>query len=101
MGWNKANGVISRTIDYAVALDENGRGTADLTIGYANNSNRETPCLHKSYYEDTYDQMMNRCYFNYLRIYVPEAATLGAPARESGMPATRAWKQENGVGSMG
>lgn len=85
MGWNKANGVISRTIDYAIELEQNGQGTAKLTIGYDNNSNRQTPCLHESYYEDTYDLMMNRCYFNYLRIYAPEGATLDTAAGDSGM----------------
>jgi hypothetical protein len=85
MGWNKANAVISRTIDYAVTIDQNGQGAADLTIGYTNHSNRQTPCLHKSYYEDTYDQMINRCYFNYLRIYVPDGSNLAPGGAETSM----------------
>lgn len=76
MGFNKANGIVKRRINYAVNIDAGGLARAELLVSYNNPANRDVSCLHDSYYEATYDLMMNRCYWNYLRVYVPAGATL-------------------------
>jgi hypothetical protein len=45
-------------------------------VSYDNPSSRDTACVHGPSYAATYDLMMNRCYWNYLRIYAPAGATL-------------------------
>jgi hypothetical protein len=76
MGFNKVNGLIKRSIDYSVAIDQAGLARGQVVVSYENPSTRDIACIHESYWEATYDMMMNRCYFNYLRLYAPEGSTL-------------------------
>jgi hypothetical protein len=76
MGFNKVNGLIKQRLDYSVVIDDGGLARSQLLISYEHRGTRDVECLHESYYEITYDLMMDRCYWNYLRIYVPEGATL-------------------------
>lgn len=76
MGFNKANGVVTRALDYAVTIDAAGLARGRVLVSYDNPSSRDTECVHEPSYEATYELMMNRCYWNYLRIYVPGGATL-------------------------
>jgi hypothetical protein len=76
MGFNKANGVMARRIDYSVQLDGAGLARSQVIITHQNTSTRDVACLYESYYEGSYDLLMNRCYWNYLRVYVPADATL-------------------------
>ena len=76
MGFNKANGVVDRRLDYTVSIDAQGLARSQVTISYHNTSTRTVECLYESYYEPSYDLMMNRCYWNYLRVYVPAGSTL-------------------------
>ncbi len=92
MGFNKANGVVTRALDYAVTIDAAGLARGRVLVSYDNPSSRATECVHEPSYEATYDLMMNRCYWNYLRVYVPDGATLmasedGADLEDAGVEA--------------
>lgn len=78
MGFNKANGLIQRSLDYAVALDADGLARSQLVVSYQHNGKRDIACVQESYYEATYELMMDRCYWNWLRVYTPLGATLVA-----------------------
>lgn len=74
VGFNKVNPLIERTIDYDVQLLEDGTARATLTLRYAHQGHSTAaPCTHYQNYEQgiTYDELINRCYWNYLRIYLP------------------------------
>ena len=99
MGFNKANGVVTRAIDYAVTIDAAGLARAQVRVSYDNPSSRDTECVHEPSYEATYDLMMNRCYWNYLRIYAPEWRDAHR-RRRRGAGERRAGSGETGVGGL-
>ena len=80
VGWNKTDRNIEREIDYHVTLSEGGEASARLQISYANQSaaGRSDPCAIQSPPTTAilYQEMKNDCYWDYLRIYVPEASRL-------------------------
>ncbi|MBC7345588.1 MAG: hypothetical protein H5U03_09260, partial [Clostridia bacterium] len=49
---------------------------ATLTIHYINKSSGTEECIAGSRYEDTYEQMMQGCYWDYVRVYVPRGSRL-------------------------
>ena len=79
VGFSKVNRNIAQSIDYQVNLDGEGKSEARLDILYTNQS-RETfqPCNIQTGTTSglTYYQLKNMCYWDYLRIYVPEGSTL-------------------------
>lgn len=80
VGFNKANMHMVRHIDYAVALNPDGTAKATLTANYThqNPPNENLGCEQAISYADapTYQEIANRCYFNYLRIYAPPGTVL-------------------------
>ncbi len=77
VGWNKVNPRVTQSMSYTVTLAEDGPPRAELIIDYRHASPPSAqPCVHEARYGDTYEDMMNRCYFNYLRVYVPAGSTL-------------------------
>lgn len=79
VGFNKVNGIVRKSLDYSVNIDVSGLARARLNITYNNPSTRDIPCDHDDLsYDPTYELMMNRCYWNYLRVYIPSGATLVA-----------------------
>ncbi|GAB4410819.1 MAG: hypothetical protein Kow00123_24490 [Anaerolineales bacterium] len=74
VGFNKVNPMIQQAITYTVNLDD---ATATLRIRYAHGSQaRLDVCVHESRYGDTYQDMMDRCYWDYVRVFVPAGAEL-------------------------
>jgi hypothetical protein len=72
VGFNKANPNVEQTLDYRLSLDDTGRATAHLTLTYRHRIQRPSPaCVHESHYGDSYADMLERCYWDYLRVYVP------------------------------
>jgi hypothetical protein len=77
VGFNKVNPNVEQTIDYAVALDESGAATAQLTLSYRHHIQHPTPaCVHEARYGDSYADLMERCYWDYVRVYLPEGSDL-------------------------
>ena len=76
LGFNKANAVVQPFIDYQVALQEDGPARASLQLRYKNNSQGENICQHSPRYGADYWEIINRCYWNYVRVYTPEGSHL-------------------------
>ena len=77
VGWNKVDRNIDRQFRYEVDLTDMARPLAKLNIGYTNNSIvNENICGIQSHVPDTYDVLLNDCYWNYLRVYIPVGARL-------------------------
>lgn len=77
VGWNKVNPRITQSISYTVTLADDAPPRAELVIDYQHTSPpSDQPCVAEARYGDTYEDMMNRCYFDYLRVFVPAGSTL-------------------------
>jgi len=77
MGFNKVNPNVEEAIDYGVTISEDGSTKAMVTTTYHNKSTREVEeCVQEARYDLTYEGMMNRCYWDYLRVYVAQGARL-------------------------
>ncbi len=102
VGFNKASPNIDRSASYQ--LNSGGSGAslfASLTLTYTSRAGvregtQAGECIKVTKYDSSYESMMNGCYWNYLRVYVPAGSTLlnttGFPATSSldaaGFPAT-------------
>ena len=80
VGYSKANIYVEKTADYNVTLDDAGAHAA-LTLQYTHTRpDNGQPCIHYNInvYNDLPDYLTlaDACYWNYLRIYVPEGSQL-------------------------
>ncbi len=85
MGFNKVNPNIDEQLAYTMRLDDAGRGQATLVITHTSRAKPEAACDPTPRYDLGYDGMMNRCYWDLLRVYAPMGsalvtATVQAPA---------------------
>ena len=74
LGYSKVNPYITAGFGYAVDLRDPQQPEAALTLNYQHNGPRTSePCYH--YYKPpmlTYEMLMQQCYWDYVRVYVPE-----------------------------
>ncbi|MBN1963880.1 MAG: DUF4012 domain-containing protein [Anaerolineae bacterium] len=74
LGYSKVNPYITGSLGYAVDLRDPQQPQANLTLSYQHNGPRTSePCYH--YHKPpmlTYEQLMQQCYWDYARVYVPE-----------------------------
>ena len=79
MGYNKVDAVLQRPLDYTVTWPD-GPGQpalAEVTVTYRHPI--EVPdhvCDQEPRYGDNYDAMVERCYFDFVRLYVPAGSEL-------------------------
>lgn len=79
LGFNKVNALVDTAFRYAVTLTPAGTGEAALAVTYTHRgAPRDKACIHQTVYtaETTYEQLVNDCYWNYVRVYAPAAAQL-------------------------
>jgi hypothetical protein len=77
VGFNKVNPNVEQAIDYMVTLEESGVATAQLTLSYRHRIQHPTPaCVHEPRYGDSYADLMERCYWDYVRFYLPQGSEL-------------------------
>ena len=81
VGFNKVNSVVEREINYQVNLSELGSPEAALTITYSHKGQSGvSECRQASIDYNpstiTYSALVNDCYWNYLRVYVPGGSWL-------------------------
>ncbi|MGC9334727.1 MAG: hypothetical protein ACP5JJ_11295, partial [Anaerolineae bacterium] len=63
--------------DYEIDLTDPDAPWARLSVRYQNLSSRPVgTCVQESRYGDTYADMMDRCYWDYVRAYVPAGSEL-------------------------
>ena len=80
VGFNKANAAVNQEIAYRVAPAAAGdRIEASLTLTYTHTAvplSPSEPCDYTPRYGDSYDDLIRRCYRDYLRVYVPSGSEL-------------------------
>ena len=84
VGYNKVNPNIQQSISYEVQIAPGGSARGTVTLDYRSRITRVlTECLHVPKYEVTYDLMMEDCYWDYLRVYVPPGSELVSTSGEA------------------
>ncbi len=75
VGYNKASAKVQEAITYEVDL---GRRPpqAMLTLVYTHTAPAGYPCILEVRYDPVYEQMMDRCLWDYLRVYIPQGSQL-------------------------
>ena len=71
MGYNKTNARVEETITYQVDLRPPSPQAA-LTLVYTHTSTADYPCQQNLEYEPDYERLMNLCYWDYVRVYIPQ-----------------------------
>jgi hypothetical protein len=81
MGFNKVNANVESSVQYQVSIEDESRISSRVAVTYRNKSRSDPePCVQEAVYPPTYWEMMEGCYWDYLRIYVPEGSELtGGP----------------------
>ena len=74
VGWSKVDRNIQRDITYLVDLSREQQPRARLTVGYTNHSGPGSPGCEPQWRNrgTNYSQLKNACYWNYLRVYMPQ-----------------------------
>jgi hypothetical protein len=80
LGYNKTNARIRQTATYEVDL-RTAQPHASLVLTYTHTASGNYPCRPEAEWDPVYDQMMDRCYWDYLRVYVPQGSQLQAATR--------------------
>ena len=81
LGWNKVNPRVDSSLAYTITLQPTGMAHAELVVQYRHTATTPlTSCVHEARYGSSYEDMMERCYFNYVRLLVPDGAVLTTAA---------------------
>ncbi len=76
VGYNKVNALIDQRMDYHVWLTERPR--AELRITYRHQGSVPlADCTHEARYGASYADLRQRCYWDYVRIYLPAGVAVG------------------------
>ncbi len=78
LGYNKANALIQQSLDYRVLVHADGSAQGTLTVQHRNPSDGTADCDQRPRYGADYQDLMNRCYWDYLRVYAPAGSELYA-----------------------
>ncbi len=79
IGFAKVNPLVDERADYAVTLDAHGAARARVTLNYTHRGTQPgIACTMYVAYDlnITYDKMMNRCYYDYVRVLAPQGSQL-------------------------
>lgn len=81
VGYNKTNAVVDKKLTYDIDLQDIARPIGSLSVFHENRASIDSPCRvaildrpNRNVLEDYY--AINRCYYNYMRIYVPAGTVL-------------------------
>ncbi|MGQ9502591.1 MAG: DUF4012 domain-containing protein [Anaerolineae bacterium] len=76
VGFNKASALVTKRIEHTVTLDTFGGAEAQVSLTYRHSGDTQSECRPEIRYDPVYAQMMQRCLWNYMRLYLPIEATL-------------------------
>ena len=78
VGFNKVGPFIESELTYEVTLDKEGQGIAEVTLQYTHTYDGDVVCDQGVSYgvKLTYDDLMQDCFWNYLRVYAPAGSRL-------------------------
>lgn len=89
MGYNKSNAIVNRELRYEVNLSDGAAFSADLFIRYQHagfatgEACIHAPALYAGGVSLSYSDLVNLCYFNFLRVYTPQGASLQDASRHT------------------
>lgn len=78
-GYNKVNAVVERSVQYQVTWPDGPTQPGVATVALTYHHPIERPnyvCDQRPHYEDSYEEMMSRCYYDYVRLFVPAGSEL-------------------------
>ncbi len=76
VGFNKVDRRIERRIAYSLELPS-GDPVVTLSLTYTNTSTADLDvCIHEAQIYDSYQELTEQCYWNYVRVFVPRGAEL-------------------------
>lgn len=79
MGFNKANASVRPSLDYRVLISADGTAQATLTARHVNPEGGEVLCDPQPHYVNVvYEDLIERCYWDYVRVYAPAGSQLFA-----------------------
>ena len=77
VGWNKVDRNVERSFTYEVDISDVSSPGARLTLNYANDSTvGDNDCEIQSHVPNDYQVLLNCCYWNYFRVYIPGGTQL-------------------------
>jgi hypothetical protein len=78
IGFNKTNAVVNVSLAYDVDLTNMAAPVGTLTVTHKNNASQDVPCIQWNTGEISNEKFypINRCYWNYLRVYRPGGVVL-------------------------
>jgi hypothetical protein len=77
VGFNKVDSVIQRSLIYHLDLSDLDHPMGEVILTYQHNGQGDTTCKQEiSYGTGTYQDMQQRCYLDYWRVYVPGESEL-------------------------
>ena len=77
VGFNKVDSVIRRSLAYKVDLSDPNHPTGEVALTYQHTGVGDLACKQEiSYGNGTYQDMQQRCYLDYWRVYVPGGSVL-------------------------
>ncbi len=98
LGYNKASARVRQSIAYEVSLADSPP-IATLTLAYTHTAPAGYPCKPEVRYDPIYEKMMDRCYWDYIRVYVPRGSKLQDATRMP-IPAGSLWHGEGESGEV-
>lgn len=98
VGYNKASAKVQQSITYEVDL-RHRPPRAMLTLVYTHTATRQYPCVPEVRYDPVYEQMMDRCYWDYLRVYIPQGSRLLDSTRIP-IPGEALWSRKGESGEV-
>lgn len=98
LGFNKVNARVETRVNYQVTIENGQAASGKLSVTYHNASRGAgQQCVQEAEYPPTYQEMMEGCYWNYLRVYVPEEGQL-IEGPELALPEGSLRAEESGAG---
>ena len=96
VGYNKVNARVKQSITYEVDLALSPP-QATLTLIYTHTAPAGYPCRPEVRYDPAYEKMMERCYWDYIRVYTPSGSRL-LDATRIPIPAESLWHRKSEPG---
>jgi hypothetical protein len=100
VGFNKMDSMIVRSLAYRVDLSNPADPLGEASLSYQNTASGFVPCIQEaSYGNGTYQDMQQRCYWDYWRVYAPGGAQL-ISSNAQPVPAGELLNQEGWPGQV-
>ncbi len=98
LGYNKVSARVQSSVAYQMDLSASPP-KAELDLVYTHTVAANYPCRPEARYDAVYTQMMERCYWNYLRVLVPANSQLDQ-ATQVPLAASAVWSRESEAGAV-